>query len=159
MDGKVRGQRHGFSPCDHVYLLKLLSKPQVSSSFRELFLGSIKEIRSPLSRLLDFRCRFLEHFDSLSLARATKLQLCVSRQPVILHICPSAFDLRPVSEPCPLLQFVPLRRHSPTVRTLLRPWETRDRHPLAVYGIILIYLSRSTRYLVCGFREGPLFHD
>ena len=94
MDEKVHGQRHGVFPCDNVYLLKPLSNHQAPSLFRELFLGIIKEIGSPLSRPLDFRFRFLEDYDGLSLARATRLSLCVSRHPVILHICPSAFCLR-----------------------------------------------------------------
>ena len=114
----------------------LCRKSQAPSSFRELFLGNIQEIGSSLSRLLDFHCRFLEDSGGLSLARATKLQLCASLHPVSLLICPSASALRPASEPYELLQFVQLRRRSSTVRTLLCPGETRDHDPLAVYGSI-----------------------
>ena len=55
-----------------------------------------------------------------------------------LLICLGASALRPVFEPDHLLQFVQLRRHSSTVRTLLCPGEARDHDPLAVYGSILI---------------------
>ena len=115
----------------------LCRKPQAPSLLRELFLGNIQEIGSSLSRLLDVHCRFLEDSGGLSLARATKLQLCASSHPVSLLICPSASALRLVSKPHRLLQFVQLRRHSSTVRTLLCPGETRDHDPLAVCGSIL----------------------
>ena len=58
--------------------------------------------------------------------------------PCFTFYSPSASALRPVSEPYGLLQFVQLRRHSPTVRTLLCPGETRDHDLLAVYGCVFV---------------------
>ena len=106
-------------PTRPLYMWKPLSKPQAPSLFRQLFLGNIQEIGSSLSRLLDFHCRLLEDYGGLSLARATKLQVCASSHPVSLSICPSASAPRPISDPYHL-QIVQLRRRSSTVRTLRR---------------------------------------